>query len=107
LDSRAFSPVSRDLPSFPTRRSSDLDELADSLVEIIDRRIDQSDHQDLLIVLQADIADQLSCQERKREGFAAARHSGNAHLAAPVDRKSTRLNSSHGKSSYAVFCLKK
>src|SRR5690606_40860226 len=23
------------------------------------------------------------------------------------DRKSTRLNSSHGKSSYAVFCLKK
>src|SRR5712675_2512859 len=25
----------------------------------------------------------------------------------PVDRKSTRLNSSHGYSSYAVFCLKK
>src|SRR5438128_8571381 len=25
----------------------------------------------------------------------------------PVDRKSTRLNSSHGSSSYAVFCLKK
>src|SRR5690606_41395127 len=24
-----------------------------------------------------------------------------------VDRKSTRLNSSHGKSSYAVFCLEK
>src|SRR5687768_18171559 len=24
-----------------------------------------------------------------------------------VDRKSTRLNSSHGYSSYAVFCLKK
>src|SRR5438128_11932211 len=24
-----------------------------------------------------------------------------------VDRKSTRLNSSHGSSSYAVFCLKK
>src|SRR5690606_41657637 len=34
-----------------------------------------------------------------------------AHLARrrwqPVDRKSTRLNSSHVKSSYAVFCLKK
>src|SRR5438128_9114777 len=27
--------------------------------------------------------------------------------AAPVDRKSTRLNSSHGSISYAVFCLKK
>src|SRR5205809_148109 len=25
----------------------------------------------------------------------------------PVDRKSTRLNSSHGYTSYAVFCLKK
>src|SRR5574340_1608988 len=29
---------------------------------------------------------------------------GPAH---PLDRKSTRLNSSHQKSSYAVFCLKK
>src|SRR5205809_2644934 len=27
--------------------------------------------------------------------------------AAPADRKSTRLNSSHGYISYAVFCLKK
>src|SRR5207245_4624822 len=25
----------------------------------------------------------------------------------PLDRKSTRLNSSHGSISYAVFCLKK
>src|SRR5690606_41913157 len=30
-----------------------------------------------------------------------------AHPAAPPDRKSTRLNSSHVKISYAVFCLKK
>src|SRR5687768_18205626 len=28
-------------------------------------------------------------------------------LATPRDRKSTRLNSSHGYISYAVFCLKK
>src|SRR2546422_5623237 len=28
-------------------------------------------------------------------------------LAAVLDRKSTRLNSSHGYISYAVFCLKK
>src|SRR5207245_9042383 len=27
--------------------------------------------------------------------------------AVPLDRKSTRLNSSHGSISYAVFCLKK
>src|SRR5438128_8467642 len=30
-----------------------------------------------------------------------------ARAAAEVDRKSTRLNSSHGSISYAVFCLKK
>src|SRR5699024_11351836 len=29
------------------------------------------------------------------------------HLTAPLDRKSTRLNSSHVSISYAVFCLKK
>src|SRR2546430_6950459 len=28
-------------------------------------------------------------------------------VAAPKDRKSTRLNSSHSQISYAVFCLKK
>src|SRR5690554_7765692 len=30
-----------------------------------------------------------------------------ASTTAPVDRKSTRLNSSHVRISYAVFCLKK
>src|SRR2546429_3504454 len=30
-----------------------------------------------------------------------------AYLHTPADRKSTRLNSSHGYISYAVFCLKK
>src|SRR3712207_8044333 len=29
------------------------------------------------------------------------------HLGAAIDRKSTRLNSSHANISYAVFCLKK
>src|SRR3712207_8118838 len=33
--------------------------------------------------------------------------SGGALLAASLDRKSTRLNSSHANISYAVFCLKK
>src|SRR2546421_6042642 len=28
-------------------------------------------------------------------------------MSAPIDRKSTRLNSSHDQISYAVFCLKK
>src|SRR3712207_8967961 len=33
--------------------------------------------------------------------------SGEARLVASLDRKSTRLNSSHANISYAVFCLKK
>src|SRR3989442_11399780 len=32
---------------------------------------------------------------------------GGSGLPMPGDRKSTRLNSSHGPLSYAVFCLKK
>src|SRR3712207_6994343 len=32
---------------------------------------------------------------------------GGDPLPVPVDRKSTRLNSSHANISYAVFCLKK
>src|SRR2546429_3945177 len=46
-------------------------------------------------------------------GFAVARPGGFGKLAKddpeppPIDRKSTRLNSSHGYISYAVFCLKK
>src|SRR6266487_5432578 len=37
----------------------------------------------------------------------AAVADGERVLTAAVDRKSTRLNSSHPSSSYAVFCLKK
>src|SRR2546429_1607413 len=37
----------------------------------------------------------------------AAREDATAIPAAALDRKSTRLNSSHGYISYAVFCLKK
>src|SRR5207302_10081016 len=57
-----------DLPSFPTRRSSDL-------------------------------------LGPGTPGF--RNYPGGQNRRAPRDRKSTRLNSSHVKSSYAVFCLKK
>src|SRR5439155_23505423 len=40
-------------------------------------------------------------QPQGRDGAAEALRTG------PVDRKSTRLNSSHVAISYAVFCLKK
>src|SRR5258708_13878237 len=46
--------------------------------------------------------------QRVAERAAAQRiHAGNFVWAVPLDRKSTRLNSSHQIISYAVFCLKK
>src|SRR5207245_4577104 len=39
--------------------------------------------------------------------FAPTFHKWAGRLCDGVDRKSTRLNSSHGSISYAVFCLKK
>src|SRR6266542_4557272 len=45
--------------------------------------------------------------EGKRELYEAILESVSGRLREKVDRKSTRLNSSHGSISYAVFCLKK
>src|SRR2546422_4455377 len=50
-------------------------------------------------------------QGRRRHDEAAQHEQRRRAVAGPVrlrrDRKSTRLNSSHGYISYAVFCLKK
>src|SRR2546427_6560534 len=48
-------------------------------------------------------------QTAQTEGFGlVARAFGQAHaVVRHLDRKSTRLNSSHSQISYAVFCLKK
>src|SRR5690349_23202264 len=43
------------------------------------------------------------CRERTDQRIEPAFH----HLVQLIDRKSTRLNSSHVEISYAVFCLKK
>src|SRR2546422_5655490 len=43
----------------------------------------------------------------KSEARAAEQGLGTGHGRRVLDRKSTRLNSSHGYISYAVFCLKK
>src|SRR5438105_6174460 len=67
----------RDLHSFPTRRSSDL-KFAQPSIRL--RSAAMSTRQ------------ALGC---------------GATISAPIDRKSTRLNSSHEWISYAVFCLKK
>src|SRR5689334_24786412 len=50
--------------------------------------------------LEADLGDaELAAAQQRHRALDAARHE--------VDRKSTRLNSSHSSISYAVFCLKK
>src|SRR3989337_3767072 len=38
--------------------------------------------------------------------LSSSRYSGSVRRQFPLDRKSTRLNSSHGSISYAVFCFK-
>src|SRR5438034_6005936 len=79
------SRANRDLHSFPTRRSSDLDKQGIPFVGQAGKLLDK-----LLAGIGLDrssvyIANVLKCR----------------------DRKSTRLNSSHTVISYAVFCLKK
>src|SRR2546430_8549048 len=50
-----------------------------------------------------------SCLRHRRSPAPALRSPppGMGPRTAPLDRKSTRLNSSHSQISYAVFCLKK
>src|SRR5690349_25137577 len=73
----------RNLHSFPTRRSSDL--VGDGVVGVLVR-----------------------LQTARNDGIWSAGGGAPAHgKAGRGDRKSTRLNSSHVETSYAVFCLKK
>src|SRR5438128_4547333 len=51
--------------------------------------------------------DRDACLERARAAIRRARRFTDDVEFSEVDRKSTRLNSSHGSISYAVFCLKK
>src|SRR5690606_41702375 len=87
----------RVLHSFPTRRSSDLDRVRTDCAWLAEQG---------LMTLEADVA---TLTER---GSAAALGQITVPgvrrpLPGAEDRKSTRLNSSHVKISYAVFCLKK
>src|SRR5690606_42160600 len=85
------------LLSFPTRRSSDL---LEDHGHLLGRCGDLS-------AVEADRAGGRGEEPREalEQGrLAAARGPDDAH---ELDRKSTRLNSSHVKISYAVFCLKK
>src|SRR5690606_41305296 len=84
----------RALPPFPTRRSSDL-EVAEARFYVTAFRID-------ILPAFAQPVDDLIRLAPGIDGHAAI-----AGTLGAIDRKSTRLNSSHVKTSYAVFCLKK
>src|SRR5690606_42107752 len=79
----------RDLHSFPTRRSSDLSVFTSRF-----RAVPESN---------GDVSMKITAISTIIEWDAEA---GRMVILNP-DRKSTRLNSSHVKISYAVFCLKK
>src|SRR5690606_41377234 len=94
----------RHLPSFPTRRSSDLGQMTGHGVQPVVQLA--AEGEDLLrgigeLVLPPAELDRAQQSEQGGRG-------GDEHAPGEgVDRKSTRLNSSHVKISYAVFCLKK
>src|SRR5207245_11146632 len=84
-----------DLPSFPTRRASDLRRPRFPRQVPVDAPLDGRDHQPQVGSFAGRHAvERGRVLDRRRSPPAA-------------DRKSTRLNSSHGSISYAVFCLKK
>src|SRR5690606_42074082 len=91
----------RDLHSFPTRRSSNLEE-----------RMDTCGCSAVFFDAAAKHIDHFVCS-RFVHHLATARNKGFDDVSILIldprdqDRKSTRLNSSHVKISYAVFCLKK
>src|SRR5437868_8101474 len=83
--------MQRNLRSFPTRRSSDLDIEHENKVgwrclrDLCNLRVDR----------------------RLRRSAAAGGGDDDQRADCKEDRKSTRLNSSHVSISYAVFCFKK
>src|SRR5439155_24115925 len=96
----------RHLPSFPTRRSSDLAQVLLHLADQVDR--------DALVV-GVDLHRVVDFRQVPFLELGVERRADDLHDLAGLgclavgggDRKSTRLNSSHVASSYAVFCLKK
>src|SRR5687768_17789819 len=84
--------VIRHLHSFPTRRSSDLA---------------VGDHEIRKPELPAERADDFAPEPIGRLRSVSLFDTAQLLDAQKEDRKSTRLNSSHGYISYAVFCLKK
>src|SRR5207302_10697273 len=92
-----------DTHSFPTRRSSDLVRSRD---DVVDTRVITGAFRrhDSGIASRGAVRFEIDAIEASPIGYAC---DGWGVQLAVEDRKSTRLNSSHVKISYAVFCLKK
>src|SRR5690606_42124409 len=97
----------RDLHSFPTRRSSDRDPLwRERLVRILAGSRTLYEHQDYergegSITIHPNVLEAgFQTISVQAEGYSGA----TVIQTVRPDRKSTRLNSSHVKISYAVFC---
>src|SRR5690606_40134672 len=105
----SFCPAAhpRVLPPFPTRRSSDLGAAVRRAVRasgarpLLQRRIPGLVAA-VLLHPQEGARPEMAARVQRRRGPSDLRRA-----AGTGDRKSTRLNSSHVKISYAVFCLKK
>src|SRR5690606_41044476 len=97
----------RVLPSFPTRRSSDLLEVEDVVLVAHVEPIEEALLDVRCGVVDVD-RDGLATIVRERiDGLENARSVATVRDVLELlvlDRKSTRLNSSHVKISYAVFC---
>src|SRR5690606_42109010 len=93
----------RDVHSFPTRRSSDL--IRDRLI----KEIELSSHCYLKILPQLETVTVSATEQLRRSSADEGDIDWDDYteVVPEGDRKSTRLNSSHVKISYAVFCLKK
>src|SRR5207249_9746380 len=103
-DRRAAASAS--LRPFPTRRSSDLGAGTATITATDGSGASAST---TLIVNPAPVAPTITSQPVSQTVTAGqtATFSVTATGTAPLDRKSTRLNSSHVSNSYAVFCLQK
>src|SRR5690606_40297980 len=104
---RSWLAASRDLHSFPTRRSSDL-QATMTEYESAQAWTTLSTTADAAAVFNSGKG---PIRSASRPSTGANRMTAIDEMASAKptlrDRKSTRLNSSHVKISYAVFCLKK
>src|SRR5690606_40705922 len=92
-----------DPPSFPTRRSSDL-----ALLKLVSGDIDDERLTTLGGILCDAQSSSLFGLRTTLRSLAGGQPGAESSVGKLIgDRKSTRLNSSHVKISYAVFCLKK